>query len=108
MNASSPLIAYDVMIMPSMSACGLAIISGRWPGLAVCARARRGPAPLLGDLQAEQIGRAGRGPFGGLAVGEAGQDPARLPPGAQVARAARRRDLVPGPQVVNELAGLRR
>ena len=28
MNASSPLIAYDVMIMPSMSACGLAIISG--------------------------------------------------------------------------------
>jgi hypothetical protein len=28
MNASSALIAYEVMIMPSMSTCGLASISG--------------------------------------------------------------------------------
>ena len=59
----------------------------------------------LAIFSPSRSGGPAAGPSVGLAIREAGQDPARLPPGAQVAGAAGRRDLVARPQVVNEPAG---
>src|SRR5271165_7661050 len=65
---------------------------------------RCGPAVLLGDLEADQVGRARGRALGGQVVVEAGQDPGRRAPGDQPPRTASRGHIVAGPQVVGELA----
>ena len=67
-------------------------------------RVGRGPAALAGDPQADQAGRTGGRALVGQVVGEAGEHPLGLAPGAQP-RAARGVDLRAGPQVVDELDG---
>ena len=75
-------------------------------GRAAAARPGRAVQPCsLAIRRPDQGGRARRRAVAGLAVGEAGQDPGRLPPGAQPPAPAGRRDVRARPQVVDQLAG---
>src|SRR5216683_423964 len=100
--------------MPSISACGLASSVGmslQAPGSDSSAlttgvrmvSAVMGPALFLGFAQARQAGVSRGVAAGRLAVGEAGQDPRRLLPGAQPRRAAGRRDVGARAQPVDQV-----
>src|SRR5438034_3049626 len=62
------------------------------------------PAVLLGYLQADQGGGSRLRALCRPAVGEAGQDPGGLPPGAQMIRAAGQGDPGAGPEAANQVA----
>ena len=72
----------------------------RVPWLRTTARSN----PLAGDLESDQRGRTGGRPLVGAAVGEPGEDPLGLPPGAQPGPAGSL-DLPAGSQVVDQPGG---